>query len=455
LTRYPRAPPAGPQCMEIVGLVLIPLAVAVVVRLATVAVRSVRSPKAVAPVASAGRPAPTAPVGPSPTEPPTFRVLALGTAGSGKTVLLSTLFHALNYPAPGRSYHLETDPHQRLALSRLYGAVRDTDRPWPDATSLAAREFTFDCVGTDPRGDRQVVLRMRYHDYGGELLEADEAANSAHLDVLMSHVKEAHALLAMIDGHRVLQLLQGEREGFEHFQHTLQPMLGFMQSASCPIHLIVTKWDLVRAGAGTADDPDDRALFARVVQELMRFDHLKALVHVHSRDQVVRLIPVSAVGPRFAELRADGTVAKRADGELRPTNIEVPLSAVLPDLFKQVEMRISKDDRRRVNALLMRQMRKDAGALVAGVLARPAAMAARTALQGALGADVGAASSALFGEWLLGRSAGSAQLRQARAELESQVDRLQVLREAVLEDFKRTVTRFEAVLPHSELSREW
>jgi hypothetical protein len=428
---------AGLSAMEI-ALLLTPVVLALVAKLAGLLIK------------------PPDP-GPAPElyEPPTFKVVALGTAGSGKTVLLSTLFHTLNFQAPERSYYLETDPQARMTLGRLYNTVSDTGRPWPPGTRVGeTREFTFDCVGVDRGGRRETVLRLSYLDYAGELLDAEQTAGGTDLDELAAEITSAHALLAMLDGYRVLQLLEGEHAGYDYFQRSLAPMLGFMQGASCPIHLIVTKWDLVRASAYGADF-DERALFDRVVQSLMRFDHIRALVYGHSRDQIVRLIPVSAVGPQFAQLNADGTVVKRADGELRPSNVDVPLCAVLPDLFKQVETSLGHAVRRNVNAELLRQIRRNAGALIASVLARPAGVAMRTALQGALGADVGAASSTLFLEWVVGRSGHDGQLGEARDRLEAEAGQLQSVRVEVIEDFKRSVARLEAALPSSELSGRW
>lgn len=432
--------------MAPVLIVVIPIAVVLLVSV----VRRLRQQQG-APATGSNGSAPSASA--TGNAPPTFRIVALGTAGSGKTVLLSTLFHTLNFQAPGRAYHLETDHRQRLTLGRLYSAVSDTAKGWPPGTRQGeTREFVFDCVGVDRQARRQTVLRLSYLDYAGELLESDSGMDGKALDDLAERINGAHGLLAMLDGHRVLQLVNGERAGHHYFERTLQPMLGFMHGASCPIHLIITKWDLVRAGSGLAEGADDRALFDRVVEALMAFDHIKALVYVHSRRQVVRLIPVSAVGTSFATLRGDGTVAKRSDGRLRPTNVDVPLCAVLPDLFRQVEHALGDTTRRNVSAEVLRAIRRDASGIVAAVLAGPAGIAVRTALQGLLGVEAGAASSTLFVEWLTVRQDG---LRQARAATQARQDDLEVLREDVMDDFKRAVMRLEAALPTSELSRQW
>ena len=57
------------------------------------------------------------------------------------------------------------------------------------------------------------------------------------------------------------------------------------------------------------------------------------------RLQVVRLIPVSAVGDGFVRLDQSGNNVKVADRTPHPTNLEVPLSAVLPDLLRKPRLR--------------------------------------------------------------------------------------------------------------------
>jgi hypothetical protein len=430
---------------------LLPLLVPVAVALAASLIARART---AARERTAARPAPVPDPKSAGYVPPTFRVVALGASGAGKTVFLASMFHKLNYQAPGRSYYLQSDAQQRVALGRIYSSVSDTARPWPPGTREGeTREFVFDCVGVDDTNAQHTVLRMSYLDYAGELLEIEQESGRNALDDLARRIQDAHALLGMIDGYRVLQLLNNEPAGRDYFRHSLQPMFGFMQGASCPIHLVLTKWDLVRQFSGAAN-LDDAALLDRVIEALMSYEHIKALVYVHSKNRIVRLIPVSAVGPSFVELDR-GKVIKRADGELRPTNVEVPLCAVLPDLFKQVELSLDQSVRRGINTDMLRQLRTDAGALAGSVLARPAGTALRVFLQAALGKDVGTEASRLFVEWLLRPSADQGRLRQIRNSFEQQLADLQRVRGLVMEDFKKTVVRLEALLPNSELSKAW
>ena len=298
---------------------------------------------------------------------PTFRVVALGGPGAGKTVYLSSLFHALSYRTPGRSYHLSTDPAQRIALGSLYRSVSDTSKPWPKGTQKGeTREFEFDCMAADGTGDAHPVLRMSYLDFAGELIQEECDDGGKALADLAARIEKADALLGMIDGLKVLQLLRGEPEGRSYFQHGLQPMFGFMQSAKCPIHLVVTKWDLVR-DFGEPEDADDELRLGRVIDALLQYEHIRALVYVYSARQIVRLIPVSAVGADFVQLDTDGKVVKRPDGHMRPTNVEVPLCAVLPDLFRQVEGSLDESLRRELDRALWKEIGSDSAAIASGI----------------------------------------------------------------------------------------
>ena len=439
--------------MEYVVLFLM---IGATVGVCVIASRGVRNsaPKVSAPEApsapSAERAAPAPPAESSEEQSPIFKILALGPSGCGKTVYLSSLFHTLNYETPERAFHLETDAQQRLALGRIYGAVNDTSQPFPAGTKVAdARDFIFDCVARDDENRRHPVLRMHYCEYAGELLEGEGEGDA--LEALLERIQGADALLGMIDGHRMRQLLRGEPAGHRYFQHTLQPMFGFMQEASCPIHLVLTKWDLVRE----EDEPegaDDGYRLDRAIEAIMRYPHVRSLVYVHSKEQIVRLIPVSAVGSDFVELDDEGKVAKRSDGELHPTNVDVPLCAVLPDLFKQIERSLDDAARKKIQAELKRTLRRDMRSIAMGLISLPATAIARAALPG-----YGYAATTMFVESMVRRPLRDKGKRfeQAREEAERTLSVQQRLRGRVIDDFERRVMRLEARLPQSEISRRW
>ena len=128
--------------MEIVILVA---AVALVVML----VRAVRARK--------GKPVEaTTEAGPDPggqhdPRPATFK--------SGKTVLLASMFHHLNFVTPQRSYFLDVKPEQRIKLNTIYRTISDTGQGWPRGTRVSeCTEYLFDCIAVDEETKRHHVL---------------------------------------------------------------------------------------------------------------------------------------------------------------------------------------------------------------------------------------------------------------------------------------------------------
>ena len=356
---------------------------------------------------------------------PHFRVVALGVAGSGKTVYLSSMFHMVNVPTPGRSYFLETSAAHRIYLSKVFDELSDTAEPWPRGTRTGeTRELDFDCVSFD-EGVKHQVFKISYLDYAGELLESEQEAGSTALSDLEERIRNAHGLLGMLDGYRVLQFLRNEPAGRRYFRSSIQPMIGIMAGVSCPIHFVLTKWDLIRR-FGEPADADDNLRLSLVKEALMETTQLKALVDTHSwSGRVIRLIPVSAVGPGFAQLDEDGRVLKRPDGEVNPTNIEVPLTAILPDLFRQVEQSLDAHTRQQVACGEARS--RGSRFSMQHFLRLPAGATLRQRLQdvigGPAGKEVAACSwtgSPAYRRRRAGRRKGGAQ-RQARWPMRSRL----------------------------------
>jgi hypothetical protein len=384
--------------------------------------------------------------------PPTFNVVALGVAGSGKTVFLASMFHRLNVQQAGAPYFLEADAAQRVALSAVFNRLRNPDEPWPRGTRTGeTREFTFDCASFHD-GVKYRVLRINYLDYAGELLEQEQEAGSTALADLERRISNAHALLGMIDGYRMLQYLRGEPRGHEYVEASLQPMIGIMAAATCPIHLVLTKWDLVR-GFGEPEDADDNTRLGLVRDALLENAQIRALAAGHGRGpRIVRLIPVSAVGRKFATIAASGEVVKRLDGELNPSNVETPLSAVLPDLFRQVQASLDASVQAEIAALMRSRMRLGPAGSVAA-LAKVLSIPAGIVLETTLGRSYGQEVVGVFLDWI-GRpfDEHASGVKRARDKAERQALTLQHVRAAVLNDFTTTVWRLEATLPASVLS---
>ena len=75
---------------------------------------------------------------------PTFRVVTLGPRGSGKTLLLASMYHQMQTWG-GRGYFLAAPREQVALLNHWFTEVEDPGRDWPAGTATAdTREFAFD-----------------------------------------------------------------------------------------------------------------------------------------------------------------------------------------------------------------------------------------------------------------------------------------------------------------------
>lgn len=399
-----------------------------------------------APVRRTPQPSPPSVEPARPPAVPHFRVVALGIAGSGKTVYLSSMFHTVNMPTRDRSYFLETATAQRIYLSKVFDEVSDTAEPWPRGTRTGeTRELVFDCVSLD-EGVKHQVFKISYLDYAGELLESEQEAGSNALSDLEHRIQSAHGLLGMLDGYRVLQYLRGEPAGQRYFRSSIQPMTGIMAGATCPIHFVLTKWDLVR-GFGEPADADDNLRLSLVRDALMETAQLEALVETHSwAERIIRLIPVSAVGPDFAQMGPDGRILKLPNGQLHPTNVEVPLTAILPDLFRQIELSLDPITRRKLAAEA--RARQEPRFSMGGFLNLPAGAALRQRLQDVVGGSAGREVVGMFLDWMGGVPAEEAR---AAGQARRQAATVDAARARVLGEFGAELRRLEERLPASRL----
>lgn len=259
----------------------------------------------------------------------------------------------------------------------------------------------------------------------------------------------------MLDGYRVLQYLRNEPAGRRYFRSQIQPMTGIMAGASCPIHFVLTKWDLVR-GFGEPADADESTRLDLVRDALLETAHLRALVETHTfANRVIRLIPVSAVGPHFAQMDQQGHVLKLPDGEVRPANVEVPLTAILPDLFRQVESSLDAATRRRLTeeARSRRGRGDESGTSLDSLLTVPAGMALRQRLQDVVGGSSGKEVMGMFLDWMAGATAEQVRATgRARQESRMQAQSVEAARARVLAEFGVEINRLEERLPASRLS---
>ena len=381
---------------------------------------------------------------------PTFNVVAIGPRGSGKTLLLASMYHQLQ-TVSGRGWFLTAPYDQVVLLNQWFTEVADPERDWPSGTAVGqTRDFLFTMHTRGSSGALHSVLRLGYLEYAGGLLTDAQAPGSTGQAELLGRIEAAHALVGIIDGYRVRQAIDGHPEGMMRVQQSLTAMISLMMLVPCPVTFVVTKWDLLHDL-----DVDEDGRLRRVRKFLMSNQGFHDLVHTHSAQRVVRLIPVSAVGPEFAALDERGRVSKLPDGQLHPTNVDVPLAAVVPDVFEHIERGI---DRVALQAALDRVGRQyrpgPAGAVVELGLfvARTAGKALGTLAPHA--AFLGDAAVEFLGGRPDGASERQARLDRELTEAERAFEDFQFARRRVLRELRSRVDVLEGRLPSSRLSGE-
>jgi len=383
---------------------------------------------------------------------PAFKVVALGNSGSGKTVLLASLFYQFR-AKPGRPYYFDTDPATRVWLGSLLSRVVDPAEPWPTGTTRSGtRTYTFDCV-TQIREAPTTAFTIEYVDYAGEIFELLGESDTA-LDELFERVRGADALIGVLDGRRVTQFLRGEAQGRAYVIAKIAVMVQLMAQARCAIYLVVAKWDLVH-GFGEPADADDQERLDRVARALMTVDQINDLVRART---TVRLIPISAVGSAFATLdESTGQVRKRPDGTFAPYNVELPIAAIVPDLFARIRESMHDDTVRTIEDDYHARQRRTPDELVSEVgsfLLQPAGAALRASIDGVLHRPYGNELVVMMLDWIARPSRQKeVELAAFRTDVQRRTFQLWDARAVVLDDFQKQVHRLELALPASVLSR--
>lgn len=231
-------------------------------------------------------------------------------------------------------------------------------------------------------------------------------------------------------------------------QQSLTAMISLMMLVPCPVTFVVTKWDLLHDL-----DVDEDGRLRRVRKFLMSNQGFHDLVETHSARRVVRLIPVSAVGPEFAALDERGRVAKLPDGQLHPTDVDVPLAAVVPDVFEYVERAgpgrpaVRAGPRRTRVPAGAGGRRRGAGA-VRGAYRRQGPGYPRPAR------GLPRRRRRRAARWPAGRGVRAARLDRELTEAERTFEELQFARRRVLRELRSRVDVLEGRLPSSRLTGE-
>ena len=236
---------------------------------------------------------------------------------------MASLYSRLRIRRSDIAFYLRSDHQTSLDLNAVYNRIVSPEDSWPEASqSIQEWEFTVDVPTASEDVD---ALRIRYLDYPGGVLTNPRALSDPRIKNLVERLRCAHGLLVLLDGQRIRELMLGQRSGHRYLEFDLSSSFEIAQQSRCPIHFVVTKWDLL----------EREFLLGAIRDKLLADENFADLVAAKERDigATIRLIPVSSVGSGFAEPKPDGSMRKTG-ARARPYNVEIPLVAILPDFMQ-------------------------------------------------------------------------------------------------------------------------
>jgi hypothetical protein len=292
-----------------------------------------------------------------------YLVAVVGPVESGKTVYFATLGHLLGETrmAPGVSAVIRP-AHTAARLDAIHQRIADPAAAFPPPTPMQdITRWDVEC-GVSALGRSFPLMTVTYFDAAGEwflrpLLDGPQSAEFHGL------IEEPDAVLAFVDGEQLGRYLTGRDPEATFVAKNVRPILKVINKCSGPVHIVVTKWDLLR-GRHTLDDVR-RALLEGADGGLraMVTDRSAASGRwLHSPGRV-RLIPVTSLGA-FAAVDGQGLLRKRPGMAPDPVNVLVPFAAVLPDLCTRAAEAAA--DAARARAERRRRAQREAG-LAAGL----------------------------------------------------------------------------------------
>ncbi|BAY09901.1 TRAFAC clade GTPase domain-containing protein [Calothrix sp. NIES-2098] len=265
-----------------------------------------------------------------------YSVIVLGSSGSGKTVFLASLFKALSTLGKFGFFLDVEDSDRRKSLNKVYETLIRGES-WPPGTRNTAQWIFNCCVKTSELSNVR-ACSLIYVDYAGGLITDASTTGVDNYREFESLVENSDAVLAIIDGQKLLFLMQ-DKDLNSHvvlrWLHEDLPNITQMVdkcTKNTPVHFIISKWDILEENGYSLAEVRNR-----LIDTVPEFKNV-----VGNRKKAgcpVRLIPVSSVGRGFAILTPDGHM-KKVPGKIpQPMNVEVPLAFALTD-----KQRIQIDD---------------------------------------------------------------------------------------------------------------
>jgi hypothetical protein len=175
-----------------------------------------------------------------------------------------------------------------------------------------------------------------------------------------------------------------------------------------------------------------------VIEALYEHTQVDNLVEGATANEIVRIIPVTAVGWEFADLGAEGASVKRGGRDPAPWNVEVPLAALVIDRLTQLERSVEGRVLDRLKGLIRRRDWRAARAA-----------AAKAALPSAMGAIVPVAGT-VVGVVFMDYVARKYEL-PATVQNDFGLSDTERCRRQTVDHYHKTVIEFDADFPSSIL----
>lgn len=255
-------------------------------------------------------------------------VLVLGFRGSGKTLMLASLFKHFRLGGPA-GITLLTDDRSEHDLEQLVDRIQDTaERYLPESTALGdTRAWSFAVRVLAGQGRSADAFELRYLDYAGEYAEAVSGVGEfGGENEFSTALRGADILIGVLDGEKVRRLMV--EPGQSRTVHEIDRLLRLLMRAqqNC-IHLVISKWDLLVSPQGHRFSLDE--IIRRLERESAGFRSFRC----NPKFSRIRIIPVSTLGDGFLEALPDGTLAKKPGAHWNPSNVDLPFYCALPDIL--------------------------------------------------------------------------------------------------------------------------
>lgn len=263
------------------------------------------------------------------------KVFLSGGAGSGKTVYLASLFQTLTIADNHIGLRCETSAAARGRLRSIYNRL---DGDWPEGTALAeTHEIPFSFFIDTAIGESFLGTKATFYDYAGGTIASSGGATNATVADRMEDIErlaaECDVVICVVDGAEVYRSLQAGARPTGALLDSIGATVDFWINSNRKRsmlrqnhYFLVTKWDLFPE----ADDT------LRAVRDLLLGIPLVArYLAKQDENSVVRILPVSSVGRRFAVLdEISGGMVINPLAEIEPVNVDIPVACLIPDLIE-------------------------------------------------------------------------------------------------------------------------